>query len=137
MLVTVFYRLVYKWFYLVHKVTYFLGVAGYFIIMLTLLGVNLMFLIKPETSMEYGIIIMFYGLYFGVLGRDFAEICSEKIASKIGVSLFSSVKLLSFCPSCRGLSWNSWAATLSPKEGKKSDFCSQGIIFSKKTLLNH
>ncbi|XP_031569000.1 RING finger protein 121-like [Actinia tenebrosa] len=77
-------RLVYKWFYTVHKVTYFLGVAGYFVIMLTLLGVNLMFLIRPEVSMEYGIVIMFYGLYYGVLGRDFAEICSEKIASKIG-----------------------------------------------------
>ncbi|KXJ28428.1 RING finger protein 121 [Exaiptasia diaphana] len=77
-------RLVYKWFYTVHKVTYFLGVAGYFIIMLTLLGVNLMFMIRPETSMEFGILVMFYGLYFGVLGRDFAEICADKIASKIG-----------------------------------------------------
>ncbi|KAK3697113.1 hypothetical protein QZH41_016921, partial [Actinostola sp. cb2023] len=77
-------RLVYKWFFLVHKVTYFLGVAGYFIVMMTLLGVNLMFLIRPETSMEFGILVMFYGLYFGVLGRDFAEICADKIASKIG-----------------------------------------------------
>lgn len=84
--IPLFSRLVYKWFYGVHKVTYFLGVAGYFIIMLTLLGVNLMFMIRPETSMEFGILVMFYGLYFGVLGRDFAEICAEKIASKIGVS---------------------------------------------------
>ena len=69
-----------------HKFTYGLGIAGYVIVMCTLLGVNLMFLIRPETSMEFGIIVLFYGLYFGVLGRDFAEICADKMASKLGVS---------------------------------------------------
>ncbi|XP_001632498.3 RING finger protein 121 isoform X2 [Nematostella vectensis] len=77
-------RLVYKWFYSVHKVTYALGIAGYLVIMFTLLGLNLMFMVRPETSMEFGIVVMFYGLYYGVLGRDFAEICSDKMASKIG-----------------------------------------------------
>ena len=28
---------------------------------------------------------MFYGIYYGVLGRDIAEICSDSMASKIGV----------------------------------------------------
>ena len=28
---------------------------------------------------------MFYGVYYGVLGRDIAEICTERMASKIGV----------------------------------------------------
>ena len=41
-----------------------------------------MFAIKPDTAMEFGVTVLFYGLYFGVLGRDFAEICADKIASK-------------------------------------------------------
>ena len=45
-----------------------------------------MFRIRPDTAMEFGVTILFYGLYFGVLGRDFAEICADKIASKLGVS---------------------------------------------------
>lgn len=45
-----------------------------------------MFMIKPDTAMEFGVTVLFYGLYFGVLGRDFAEICADKIASKLGVS---------------------------------------------------
>jgi hypothetical protein len=28
---------------------------------------------------------MFYGVYYGVLGRDIAEICSDLMAAKIGV----------------------------------------------------
>jgi RING finger protein 121 len=28
--------------------------------------------------------MMFYGVYYGVLGRDIAEICSDAMASKIG-----------------------------------------------------
>ena len=47
-----------------------------------------MFRIRPDTAMEVGVTILFYGLYFGVLGRDFAEICADKIASKLGVSAF-------------------------------------------------
>ena len=87
-------RLVYKWFYLIHKVTYFLGIVGYMVVMCTLLGLYVLFLIRPETAMEFGIVVLFYGLYYGVLGRDFAEICADKMAAKMGVSVFkvSTVK---------------------------------------------
>ena len=69
-----------------HKATYALGIAGYMVVCLTMFGVNLMFRVKPDTAMEFGVTVLFYGLYFGVLGRDFAEICADKIASKLGVS---------------------------------------------------
>lgn len=82
-----FNRLVYKWFYLIHKGTTALSLIGYFIIMLTLFGVSLMFRINPDTAAEVGLLVLFYGLYFGVLGRDFAEICADKMASKLGVSV--------------------------------------------------
>jgi hypothetical protein len=31
---------------------------------------------------------MFYGIYYGVLGRDMAESCTDRMASKIGVIEF-------------------------------------------------
>lgn len=43
--------------------------------------------IKAEDSMDVGVIMLFYGLYYGVMGRDFAEICSDYMASTIGVRL--------------------------------------------------
>lgn len=42
--------------------------------------------IKARDSMDFGIVALFYGLYYGVMGRDFAEICSDYMASTIGVS---------------------------------------------------
>lgn len=41
--------------------------------------------IKAEDTMDVGVIMLFYGLYYGVMGRDFAEICSDYMASTIGV----------------------------------------------------
>ena len=79
-------RLVYKWFLLVYKTSYGIGIAGYMVIMFTLFGLNVLFLVKPQTSMDLGLLLLFYGLYLGVVGRDFAEVCSEKMASRIGVS---------------------------------------------------
>eukprot|EP00096_Caligus_rogercresseyi_P011541 TRINITY_DN4553_c0_g1_i2.p1 TRINITY_DN4553_c0_g1~~TRINITY_DN4553_c0_g1_i2.p1 ORF type:complete len:325 (-),score=52.80 TRINITY_DN4553_c0_g1_i2:72-1046(-) len=77
-------RLVYKWFLLVHKVTYFLGIVGYIIAMLTFLGLHAVFGVKPQVWMDVGILLMFYALYYGVLTRDLAEICAEKMASTVG-----------------------------------------------------
>ncbi len=42
------YRLVYKWFLLVYKVSYGLAIAGYILIMMTFLGVNNLLLILPQ-----------------------------------------------------------------------------------------
>ena len=53
--------------------------------MSTFLGLNLMLYISPDTAMGAGITIIFYGLYYGVLGRDCAEICTDKMAAKMGV----------------------------------------------------
>lgn len=32
-----------------------------------------------------GLHLIFYGVYFGVVGRDLSELCSEKMAQTIGV----------------------------------------------------
>lgn len=65
--------------------SYVLGIIGYIAIILTLIGVNLIFGIKNTTSLDFGVYVLFYGVYYGVLGRDFAQICTENIACKIGV----------------------------------------------------
>jgi hypothetical protein len=36
--------------------------------------------------MDFGLLLLFYGLYFGVVARDFAEVCSDTMATHIGVS---------------------------------------------------
>ncbi|CAJ0581217.1 unnamed protein product, partial [Mesorhabditis spiculigera] len=77
-------RFVYKWFLFLHKLSYVLGIAGYLTMMFTLLGFNMIFGLKPNTCMDAGILLLFYGLYYGVLGRDFAHICTDRMACKIG-----------------------------------------------------
>ncbi|XP_046946887.1 RING finger protein 175 isoform X2 [Lynx rufus] len=81
-------RLVYKWFLLIYKLSYAFGVVGYLAIMFTMCGFNLFFKIKARDSMDFGIVSLFYGLYYGVMGRDFAEICSDYMASTIGMGSF-------------------------------------------------
>ncbi|KAK8378337.1 hypothetical protein O3P69_011078 [Scylla paramamosain] len=77
-------RQVYKWFLLIYKICCGLGVVGYFIIMVTMMGFNLLFSVKANVWMDSGLLLIFYGLYYGVLGRDIAEVCADKMASHIG-----------------------------------------------------
>uniref|UniRef100_A0A7E4VID6 RING-type domain-containing protein n=1 Tax=Panagrellus redivivus TaxID=6233 RepID=A0A7E4VID6_PANRE len=77
-------RRIYKWFLFLHNLSYVLGVAGYLILMGTVMGVNLIFNVKTSTTLDAGIYLLFYGLYYGVLGRDFAHVCTDRLACKIG-----------------------------------------------------
>lgn len=40
---------------------------------------------RPDTAMNFGLLLLFYGLYFGVVSRDFSETCTEMMAASIGV----------------------------------------------------
>ncbi|XP_061239914.1 RING finger protein 175 isoform X5 [Bos indicus] len=82
-------RLVYKWFLLIYKLSYAFGVVGYLAIIFTMCGFHLFFRIKARDSMDFGIVSLFYGLYYGVMGRDFAEICSDYMASTLGLAVAS------------------------------------------------
>uniref|UniRef100_A0A182W7A7 RING-type domain-containing protein n=1 Tax=Anopheles minimus TaxID=112268 RepID=A0A182W7A7_9DIPT len=77
-------RLVYKWFYFIYILSYLLGIIGYTLMMFTFFGVNLIFNQSPHTWMDAGLLLIFYGLYYGVLGRDISEICADKMACHIG-----------------------------------------------------
>nr|XP_034836249.1 RING finger protein 121 [Maniola hyperantus] len=77
-------RMVYKWFYLIYKVSCFFMLFGYVVMVLTFLSVNVVFNHRPQSWMDVGLMCMFYGVYFGVLGRDVAEYCTDKMAASIG-----------------------------------------------------
>ncbi|XP_005096944.1 RING finger protein 121 [Aplysia californica] len=77
-------RWVYKWFLLLYKISYTSGIIGYLIIMFTIFGLNMLVLVKPQVAMDFGLLLLFYGLYFGVVSRDFAEVCADIMASHIG-----------------------------------------------------
>uniref|UniRef100_A0A8C7E1V4 Ring finger protein 121 n=1 Tax=Naja naja TaxID=35670 RepID=A0A8C7E1V4_NAJNA len=51
-------RLVYKWFLLIYKISYATGIVGYMAVMFTLFGLNLLFRIKPEDGMDFGISLL-------------------------------------------------------------------------------
>lgn len=46
------FRLVYKWFLLVYKISYGLAIAGYLVVMMTFLGINNLLLISPQVRRE-------------------------------------------------------------------------------------
>ncbi|CAG8527478.1 9169_t:CDS:2 [Ambispora leptoticha] len=62
---------------------YAVGVTGYAILMLTFFGIIQLFYDSTEIA-DLGIILLCYGLYFGVLSRDFVEICTDRMASTLG-----------------------------------------------------
>jgi len=59
---------------------------GYSCIIANIFGVTFIFHLQ-EAAAAVGGMCLFYGLYFGVLGRDVAELCSDWMtASTIGAS---------------------------------------------------
>ncbi|KAI9258695.1 hypothetical protein EDC94DRAFT_635633 [Helicostylum pulchrum] len=76
-------RMVYKWFTVLYNVSFVVGLIGYLIILGVFFGIAAVFGVGPE-FIQVGILLLSYGLYFGVLGRDFVEICTDRMAATIG-----------------------------------------------------
>lgn len=74
----------YSWFLLVHRVTHSLGLGGYGILMAELIGIREL-LYLPSWVGSSGLLILFYGVYFGVLNRDCAEAVTDRIHLRMGV----------------------------------------------------
>eukprot|EP00039_Didymoeca_costata_P027764 m.19157 g.19157 ORF g.19157 m.19157 type:complete len:350 (+) comp6494_c0_seq1:234-1283(+) len=81
-------RRVYTYFTVMYKLTIFVTYFGYAICLLDFLGasalLHVVFHTSEHTLMGIGALFMFYGMYFGVLVRDFAEISAGEMASVIG-----------------------------------------------------
>ncbi len=56
-----------------------IGLAGYILLLGDMLGLGLLTarLLEPGLSL----LLLWYGLYFGILGRDLAEVASEQMVS--------------------------------------------------------
>lgn len=75
---------VYGWFLTMFRISSIVGMVGYISFFCTFFGLNMLLLISPETAVSFSLRSISYGLYYGVLTRDFAEISSETMASTIG-----------------------------------------------------
>uniref|UniRef100_A0A663DYE1 Ring finger protein 175 n=1 Tax=Aquila chrysaetos chrysaetos TaxID=223781 RepID=A0A663DYE1_AQUCH len=84
-------QLVYKWFRLIYKLSYAIGIVGYLVSSGKIgteqshLSTLLWFHDRMESddSMDFAVTLLFYGLYYGMMGRDFAETCSDYLAPTI------------------------------------------------------
>ena len=70
-----------------------MGIAGYTFFALAFFGFPAMFMIKPETWLDLAILLLFYGVYFGVITKDIADMCTDRIASTIGKIELTIVKV--------------------------------------------
>ena len=77
-------RLIYRWFYYVYAVSSVTAVTGYVIVMGTFLGLNLLLALTPQFTLDVGFLLLFYGIYFGVLTRDFTDFLVDILAANIG-----------------------------------------------------
>lgn len=79
------YRIVYRWFLWIYQASYILGILGYIILLVVFTGLGLLLPFTPDTILEVGITFVFYGVYYGVLGRDCAEVCVDYMAAAMTV----------------------------------------------------
>lgn len=70
---------VYTFFLGVYKTSVVVGVGGYALLVLEIFGVGV--LLRPLFGPTLSIQMLWYGLYFGVLGRDCAEVVSDTLVS--------------------------------------------------------
>ena len=54
------------------------------------MGVGLLLPFSPDAILEFGVTLIFYGVYYGVMGRDCAEVCVNLMAARMTVSLFNN-----------------------------------------------
>ena len=70
---------VYSYFLGVYKVSVAVGMAGYALVILEIAGGGV-FLRSAFTPL-FPFMLLWYGLYFGVLGRDCAEVAADRMVS--------------------------------------------------------
>jgi len=88
--------MVYRWFLFIHQITYVVGVIGYVILVLLLSGLVYAFPNMAAYIIELSLSLIFYGMYFGVLGRDFSELCVDHMAASMKVVTFCCVAQMLF-----------------------------------------
>ncbi|KAJ3047679.1 hypothetical protein HK097_011302 [Rhizophlyctis rosea] len=78
---------VYRWYTWVYNISYAVGIVGYVIMIVTFFHVPILAGMARETEENIftgAITLLFYGLYFGTLGRDFVDRLSDRMATTMG-----------------------------------------------------
>jgi RING finger protein 121/175 len=140
-------QVVYAFFFWVHRVCYTMALSGYTLVVLDFLGVT--HILVPIFGADhaavhslsyYGAMVMFYGLYFGVLGRDFAELATDRIAAKMGFGggsdrISESTMRPNTCYICNEVFGERKTATLEQCGHSFHDWCIRGwTIVGKKDM---
>ena len=87
---------VYSYFLGVYKVSVAVGLAGYALLILEVCGMG-PFLRKALEPIA-AFMLLWYGLYFGVLGRDCAEVAADRMVSPTPVKRHISSRQLQLIP---------------------------------------
>uniref|UniRef100_A0A1X7TN60 Uncharacterized protein n=1 Tax=Amphimedon queenslandica TaxID=400682 RepID=A0A1X7TN60_AMPQE len=74
-------RIVYRWFLWIYQASYALGIIGYLVLLLVFTGLGLLLPVNPDIILETGVTLVFYGVYYGVMGRDCAEVCLDYMSA--------------------------------------------------------
>ena len=70
---------VYSYFLGIYKVSVGVGIAGYALLVLEFCGIGTF--LRPAIAPSACLMLLWYGLYFGVLGRDCAEVAADRMVS--------------------------------------------------------
>ncbi|CAL5224408.1 g7090 [Coccomyxa viridis] len=92
-------RRVYSYFLGVYKVSVAVGLAGYALLILEACGMGPFLRKALEPAAAF--MLLWYGLYFGVLGRDCAEVAADRMAATIGMRKRMAVSTRA-CGICSG-----------------------------------
>ncbi|KJE97096.1 ring finger protein [Capsaspora owczarzaki ATCC 30864] len=136
-------RLVYAVFVLLYKTTYFVGTFGYITLFLDFASGGRMVMFGAPVA-QTGLLILFYALYYGVLGRDIAEMCTDRMASTIGFTQIDGLPKKKLDPNMCGICTESLPPVGSPDETRVvklecqhhfHEFCIRGwcIVGKKQT----
>jgi RING finger protein 121 len=94
-------KLIWRFFLATYRICMGVSLAGYILILLEFIGLA-DFLGLAGTLAPFGTTMIFYGLYFGVLWRDIAEICTDRLASSLFITGDLPLKAVkSPCSLCR------------------------------------
>jgi len=92
-------RRVYAWFLASYKLSVAAGAAGYGCLLLGL--VTATFGLPTPLGDGGALLLLWYGLYFGVLGRDAAELAADRLAASLGSGRMMAVRARA-CGVCGG-----------------------------------
>lgn len=90
---------IYRWFLGVFKFSIAVGFSGYVLLVLEIFGLGV--LLHPFSNPATALVAVWYGLYYGILSRDSAEVASDRIAAMLGTGRKMAVSVRD-CGICGG-----------------------------------